>query len=194
MFFIRSFAAMYQYINEVIATLTTYINEQDTAQANYTDAQIAALVIYIDEQIAAHAFLSRFSVRRTTSQSIPFNTLRKIQFNVEDYDNNSEYDHVTDFVWTCKEDGIYNFGSCMSISSLIDKTTITLEAFKNGTIRVLTDSRKQGDAGKGFVNISGDVPVVVDDTIEIQISYNKNTGSKYTGTEAGCRFWGHRVI
>lgn len=140
------------------------------------------------------AFASQFSARRTAVQSVPYNTPTKIEFNVEDYDNNSEYDHVTNFLWTCKNNGIWNFGSCMSISSLIDTTTITLEAFLNGSTLVLVDSRKQGEAGKGFVNISGDVPVVVNDTIEIKITFNKNTGNKNSGTEAGCRFWGHRVI
>jgi len=72
MFFIRSFAAMYTYINEAVVTLTayidgaivtltttletaitnltTYIDGQDTAQATYTDEQIAILKTYVDER------------------------------------------------------------------------------------------------------------------------------------------------
>ena len=74
MFFIRSFQAMYEYVNEAIATLTNYVDAEIltvsnaiatavtnltnyidgliSAQATYTDEQIALLRTYIDEQVA----------------------------------------------------------------------------------------------------------------------------------------------
>ncbi|MBA7524153.1 hypothetical protein ES705_16290 [subsurface metagenome] len=57
MFFIRSFEAMYQYVNEAMRLITVYIDESiaaipeydDTALTEYIDAQVAAL----NESIAA---------------------------------------------------------------------------------------------------------------------------------------------
>jgi len=52
MFFIRGFEAVYNYVVEQVALLTTYINEQDALVKTYTDEQIALLITYIDEQVA----------------------------------------------------------------------------------------------------------------------------------------------
>jgi len=53
MFFIRSFEAMYQFVNEAIATLTVYIDAAILAVNNTITEAIADLTTYIDDEIDA---------------------------------------------------------------------------------------------------------------------------------------------
>ena len=133
------------------------------------------------------AFKSRFSAHRNTAQSIPFNTLTKVQFNIEDYDDNSEYDHETDFKWVCKEAGKYSVKAIVGITSLADGEGISMIAEKNGTTGVLVDYLKVGGVGMSVVKVSGDVKFNVDDYIEIQVSHNMGAG-KDTYINGGCCF------
>jgi len=70
MFFIRSFAAVYNYIVAQVATLTTYINDQDAAQATYINEAITTLTAYIDDSITT-AIAGKVSYHERGNVAIP---------------------------------------------------------------------------------------------------------------------------
>lgn len=141
--------------------------------------------------VAGVAFASYFAARRTAVQSIPEDVDTKVQFNIEDYDNNSEYDNVTNFRWTCKDAGKYQMGAAVDIAALGDGEGVVLLVKLNNTTNVLHDYIKAGGVGLGSVKCFGDLDFSVDDYVEVIINHNAG-GNKNTGTNAGCRFWAHR--
>lgn len=75
MFFIRSFAAMYNYVNESIATLTAYIDTAITNLTTYVDGLVAALYTYVDNKVAAvPQFVKRDNL---ASKDVDYTTLTR---------------------------------------------------------------------------------------------------------------------
>lgn len=138
-------------------------------------------------------FASRFGVHRTAAQSIPVTAFTKVEFNVEEYDDNSEYDHVTTYLWTCKTAGKYSMGAMVGFEGLIDTEHIQVLLRKNGSDTICSNADKLGAAGTGDGVIGGDFEFAVDDTVEVWAYHNKDAG-KNTGVVGRCRFWGHRIV
>jgi hypothetical protein len=63
------------------------------------------------------AFDSRFQATLTGNQSIANDTWTKVSFANEIYDNDSEFDHATNYRFTAGEAGIYHFDSNLIINS-----------------------------------------------------------------------------
>ncbi|MBI5178811.1 MAG: hypothetical protein HZA04_06085 [Nitrospinae bacterium] len=75
-----------------------------------------------------------FSAYLSTDQSIPANAFTKIQFNVENWDNNNNYDNAANFRFTPTVPGKYLFViSAMYISMTVGDGT-ELYIFKNGGV------------------------------------------------------------
>lgn len=137
------------------------------------------------------AFKSHFFVHREIPQSIPVNVPTKVQFNVEVYDNNSEYDHETTFQWVCKKAGKYSVCSHVGIVNLTDGEGISLIAKKNTIIDALSDYMYAGGVGLSHVKVSGDVLFDVNDTLHIVVSHNMGADKNTTITH-GCYLCVHR--
>ena len=141
--------------------------------------------------IPGTSFDSRFAVYRTGAQSIPYNEYTKVQFNVEEYDDDSEYDHVTNFKWTCKVAGKYHLGANIGMDSLVDTEKMEAVLLQDSSATLAKDSDTVGADGTGDCNPNGDFDFGIGDTVEVTVYHNK-TGNKNTGTTARCRFYGHR--
>lgn len=144
-----------------------------------------------EQGAAGSAFDSRFSVYRSAVQSIPYNDWTQVEFNAEYYDNNAEYEHESNFVWTCKNEGDYHFGGIVKIASLVDTETILLNIVSSVNGVVIPGGLKVGDAGAAHVVANGDYHCVVDETIHVEAFHNK-TGSKNSGSLRDVVFFGHR--
>lgn len=136
-------------------------------------------------------FASYFAARRTAAQSIPVNASTKVEFNIEDYDNNTEYDHVTTYGWTCKVAGKYSIGACVGIEGLGDGEALQLLLTKTGPTTMLQDYKKFGGVGVSMVSVQSDIECSVDDVLYVEVKHNMG-GNKNTQTNAGCRFWAHQ--
>ena len=163
MFFIRSFEAMYQFVNEAIATLTVYIDGQVLALTTYVNEQIALLTAYVDEQVGSVKFTSRCSVRLADSYSMTQRVDRRIPFNTELWDNDSEF---ASYRFTAKKAGIYHVSA--QLWYLITGTTIQGECWiaKNGAL-VFHNKIPANGAGAVIVGVSGDIQFAIGDYLEV---------------------------
>ena len=137
------------------------------------------------------SFASRFAAHRTSVQSIPYNDYTKVEFNVEEYDDNAEYVHDSTYLWTCKDAGKYHIGAAIGIDNLVDTEKMEVVILQDSSVTLLKNNDAVGASGSGDVMLSGDFEFGVGDTVEITVYHNK-TGTKNTGTSGRCRFWGHR--
>ena len=74
-----------------------------------------------------------FSAYAGTSQTITINTFTKIQFNVEEFDTNSNYDNVTNYRFTPTVAGYYQVNGQTNATSTISITRIIPAIYKNGS-------------------------------------------------------------
>lgn len=142
--------------------------------------------------VAGQSFASYFQAHRTEVQVIAEDTDTKVQFNVEGYDNNSEYDHVTNFEWKCKIAGKYTIKSIVGVQGLADQEGVSLIAILNDSSNIISDYFKTGSGGLATGKIDGDDVFAVDDTVHIEVSHNAG-GNKNSGTIDTCNFSMHRV-
>jgi len=137
------------------------------------------------------SFASRFAANRASVQAIPYNEYTKIEFNVEEYDDNAEYVHDSTYMWTCKVAGKYYMGAEIRMDSLVDTEKVEAVLLKDSSVTLTKDSDIVGASGTGDCNPSGDFEFEIGDTVEVTVYHNK-TGTKNTGTAGRCRFYGHR--
>lgn len=121
---------------------------------------------------AAVGFASRFRAYRTDVQAIVDSAFDKVEFNLEQYDDNSEYDHVTNFRWTCKVAGKYHIDACVPMAALAVGKTCWLVAKEGGDTDILCGEERPGFGGQVSPQVGGDYEFAVDEYVEIWIFQN----------------------
>ena len=89
-----------------------------------------AVKTYID---SATGISSGCHVYRDSAQSIPNTTWTKVEFDAEVYDNQSEYDAVTNYRFTAKIAGTYMVSSTVAILTTVNARRCFISIYKNGT-------------------------------------------------------------
>lgn len=77
---------------------------------------------------------SKFAVYRNAAQSITGGTFAKINFDAKDYDTGSDYDAVTNFRFTARTSGFYQFDYLVGAPVSSGSTDTVAAIYKNGTI------------------------------------------------------------
>lgn len=77
---------------------------------------------------------SRARAVRDAIQSIPRTTWTKIQFNSETYDEQGEYDPITNYRFTAKKAGYYAITAVVQMEDMDDGTVLYAGIYKNGAL------------------------------------------------------------
>lgn len=125
-------------------------------------------------------FTSRISVYSNGNQSIPTGTDTKIEFDTEDYDQNSEFDKDTNYRFTAKKAGYYHVSANGWLSAVGNEKHSAIKIFKNGS----NIARGEDDYSYNYVPgvVSKDVYLDGDtDYIEIFIFHNAGANKDLLG-------------
>ena len=131
---------------------------------------------YVDDKVE-----SGCRAYRTVAQNIPDATFTKVQFNIEDYDNLNEYDHVTNHRFTATKAGVYLVCSAVQMVILEDASRIVLSVYKNGSEYARCLDYVIGASGYVAPIASVPVKMAANDYVEIFI-YQNSAGAKNTYT------------
>ena len=74
-----------------------------------------------------------FSATMSADQTISNGTWTKVAFNAEDFDTNSNYDHVTNYRFTPTVAGYYQFNSSTGVIDIADTNVSRHAIYKNGS-------------------------------------------------------------
>jgi hypothetical protein len=146
-------------------------------------------IIDFNHQSRARAYIS-------AAQAIPDNTWTKIQFNAENFDEKSEFDPVTNFEFTAKEEGYYqvNARTEFTLTTLVDGSHISIAIYVNGSVWAYGNSLQVStDGASSKTMVYNNAPVVSDvvylqagQTISIYVyqftGVSQNLGSGQTRT------------
>jgi len=132
-----------------------------------------------------------FSATVSTSQTVTSSTFTKVQFPVEDFDTNSNYDNSTNYRFTPTVAGYYQINSNVSVND--NNGTAWIMIYKNGSVyiagsRVLTDlsviANKISQVA-GLVYLNGST-----DYVEIYVYHTTSPNTTLNSSPAYCRFSG----
>ena len=134
-------------------------------------------IISVGSQDDLHTRYSRSRATRATAQSFPTGVWTKVQYNVEDFDELNEYDHVTNFRFTTKKAGYYqvNAGLISVLTSWAANNYWHVAIFKNNTQYNYGFRPAIQVAGTFYIHsiVNDLIYLVVDDYIDIRISHNQ---------------------
>jgi len=133
----------------------------------------------IQGEAGGSGFASQVRAYRSGDQTLVKSTWDLVEFNAEQYDNNSEYDHVTTFRWTCKDAGQYHIDTGIPIDPIAVSKSLLLKIRLNDTIDIFFGVERPGFGGQMCASISGDYEFAADDFIEVYAFHtevaNENT-------------------
>jgi len=131
----------------------------------------------------ATAFLSRISVYRDGTQSVPTGTDTKIQFNAEIYDNNNEFDHETNYRFTPKQEGYYHIDAQVYMWMGVSSSKLCVIFIRKNGEDIAID--KEGNQEPQYASDNKDVYLNgVDDYIEIFVHHTQATNRNVESGEA----------
>ena len=109
--------------------------------------------------------------RVTTNQSITTDTLTKIQFNGESYDNQNEFDSTTNYRFTATKAGIYQVMATVVLDVIAVGKVFYLYIYKNGAVitRILFNPGVTETTSQIITDI---VSLAASDYLEIYIYHN----------------------
>ena len=116
----------------------TFLELTDTDPVNYAGEAGNCVIVNAGEDglefgaAPGGAFTSRCSVYRAAAQSINPSTDVKIGFDTEDWDNDDEFDSVTNYRFVAKEEGYYHISTQVCMQSIAAGKTIIAKLRKNG--------------------------------------------------------------
>jgi len=127
-----------------------------------------------------------FRVRKTSSQSISSSTWTKCTFDVEDYDEGSDYDLATNDRFDAPTAGIYHFDVNIIWDTVGSTADCLIELYKNGSLV----QRVGGASSSDYVNGSCDIELAASDYVEVYVWTNQIGGNDVISDTT---FSGHRV-
>jgi len=134
------------------------------------------------------AFNNRVRVTRNAAQSIPHNVETKIEFDTEDYDDNSEF---TAGQFTCTQVGYYHFTAYGGVVSVGLNQAMVLAVKKNG-VSIIGSVHRPGYTGDMYCVVSSDVKLNVNDYLEVFITQTTGAAKNTCHVKGDPSFTIHR--
>jgi len=125
-------------------------------------------------------------------QSIPHNTNTKVKCNVENYDNQGEYDNVTNYRFTPKKAGLYVFGASVEFRGVTVGDFCVMYMFKNGAYLAVMAYDAAVTAYHQTAGSAAD-KAAVGDYYELFVRHKHGSAVNIGNTIASC-FWGATKI
>jgi len=157
----------------------TSLDVEETSDADTIVGKVAGVecLRFHNNGIMDLAKQSGFSAKRSTLQSIPNDTYTKVQYNIEEYDIQNEYDNSTNFRWTATKSGRYAISASLlsGESSWPAGKYWQIVVYKNG-VNVKKGIRAVADASiTTYLHsiVSCDLEVAENDYIEIYVNHNR---------------------
>lgn len=111
-------------------------------------------------------FPSQCSVKLSADMAINTATDTKVTFNQASFDNNSEFDIITNNRYVSKVDGMYAFAAQIKVLNLNVGTLVTIYVRKNGNPLKKEIKYHQGGNDE-YADVDGLIDLDVDDYIEV---------------------------
>ena len=155
----------------------------------------------VDVSLVGGANTPAFSARMSSAQSISNNTLTKVDFDTEDFDTDSAYDHTTNqrFTVPSGKAGKYVFYA----SAILDSASATqlqrcrILFYKNGsTFKMRAFNFNSNDIYYAQLDISTVVDLSVGDYIEVYARINDSSGNPVIdgSSSENSQFYGYKLI
>ena len=155
----------------------------------------------VDVSLVGGANTPAFSARMSSAQSISNNTLTKVDFDTEDFDTDSAYDHTTNqrFTVPSGKAGKYVFYA----SAILDSASATqlqrcrILFYKNGsTFKMRAFNFNSNDIYYAQLDISTVVDLSVGDYIEVFARINDSSGNPVIdgSSSENSQFYGYKLI
>ena len=121
-----------------------------------------------------------FRAYKTDTQTLAYGTWTKIQFNVEEWDDNNEWDSVTNYRYTPATAGKYLMTATVAVLNMSNGTTSVPRVYKNGTTALkYGGSWSIGADGRQTLSITAIVSANGTDYFEVWVyngdGVNRNT-------------------
>ncbi len=184
MFYSKSIAMIYDYIDAEVVTLNDTITAVIVTASEYIDAKVVTLnativqnlidaKTYTDEQIAlvdVSVFVSRLKAYCQTTVSVPTNTYTKVPLNLTVYDVNSELDTTLNR-FVCKVAGEYSVKGQVMLSSMADGERMSVTIYLNGAGRCSQQFVPVHSASSWTAILAtvSDIHLEVDDYLELWV-------------------------
>jgi len=135
-----------------------------------TNTQIASASLYTTKVYNPY----KFSVYRSAALAAVASTVTKISFDTKEFDTSSNFDNVTNFTFTAPVSGFYSFKANIGCTT-ITPTRLFLMFYKNNT----TEFKRGNDNSATVIaiNISADIQLSANDTIDVRYYSNTAGGS-----------------
>ena len=131
--------------------------------------------------IITYNLQSGAGVAKTVAQTVVTATWTRVQFETEDYDNQNEYDNVTEYRFTATVGGLYLVSAFVNINEVFDGSLVHLAVRKNGT-RIAQVPPTHGSAtNPGGNSITVVVKCVATDFLEIWVYHTVGVNKNIAG-------------
>lgn len=179
--------------------VSTWIALTDTDPVNYTDEAGHCVVVNAGEDglefgtAPGGGFTSRANAYLNNNQSIPKLEWTTMLFDVENYDNDSEFDIVTNkgrFV--AAVNGYYHITAMTRIDKMTDQIGIWISVYKNNTTRYFQRRYYTNGTERTTLVCSGDIQLSAEDFIEVQIHHASPDSEIINGGESLTNIQIHR--
>ncbi len=137
------------------------------------------------------AFSSRCSVYRNAAQAIANNTTTIIEFDTEDYDNDNEFDSVTNHRFTVSVAGYYHVTGAVRLENLADAKKIVVTLYRNGAQNIRYDATSGIQSTLG-IGISMDAYLAIGDFVDCRVWHNHGSARDLSVTYRVTSFDVHR--
>jgi hypothetical protein len=134
----------------------------------------------------AVGFSSRARAYLSANQSVPTGAFTKILLNAENYDEQGEFDNVTNYRFTAKKAGYYQVNACAVLNLSVDTARLIAFIYKNGAMVARADSQMSVANTYVSANVSDVIYLAADDYLELYVWHNCGSnrdiygGSAYT--------------
>lgn len=129
---------------------------------------------------------------RSSNQSIPNNTLTKIQLNVESYDVGSDFDAVTNYRFTAPVTGYYIVTARITVDSTADQAILQLDVLKNGSDLTRGSAIASGTGGQS-ISVSDIVALSSGDYIELWFTHVSGSAKDIVGNNQALHLAAHLI-
>lgn len=167
----------------------TYIEVEETSDKDEIVAKVAGVEAQRihDNGIIDFPKQSACRVTRNTAQSIPNVTWTIVQYDTVEYDLQNEYDNITNYRYTAKEDGYYHVDASLLSASVSWPANATweLSVFLNGVQQIEGYRTVVFTAGTWYLDaiLSSDIYLAKNDYIDIRVWQGQgNTINTYTAS------------
>jgi hypothetical protein len=161
----------------------------------------AGVLKRVDVSLVGGANTPAFSARMSSAQSISNNTLTKVDFDTEDFDTDSAYDHTTNqrFTVPSGKAGKYVFYACaiLDAASPAQLERCRILFYKNGsTFKMRAFNFNSNDIYYAQLDISTVVDLSVGDYIEVYARINDSSGNPVIdgSSSENSQFYGYKLI